>query len=359
MENTIVLVDDPLFLEHRSPRSTGAASGMDDHPERPERLEAARAAIERAVLPPGTSWLRLPARDASDDELVRVHTEGYVENLVRIDGKQGYLDPDTYFAPASYAAARRAAGGAVALVDALLAGSAQYGLALVRPPGHHARPGSAMGFCLLNNVAIAAAHARAAGAKRVAVVDWDVHHGNGTQEMFYGDPSVLYVSLHQWPFYPGTGSAEEVGAGDGTGFTVNVPLSAGADDSVYRDAFERVVGPVLSEFDPDLLLVSAGFDAHVRDPLASMRVTESGYGEMMRRLARALPRGAAGRIGIVLEGGYDLEGLRRSLRAVVEALVPPESTEKTPEPSPSPLGGSHEPDLERAVRAAGRAWRLD
>jgi acetoin utilization deacetylase AcuC-like enzyme len=215
-----------------------------------------------------------------------------------------------------------------------------------------------MGFCLLNNVAVAAAHARSAGAERVAIVDWDVHHGNGTQEMFYRDPSVLYVSLHQWPFYPGTGSAEEVGAGDGTGYTVNVPLSPGADDSVYRHAFERIVAPVLSEFDPDLLLVSAGFDAHVRDPLASMRVTESGYAEMMRQLARALPRGAAGRIGIVLEGGYDLEGLRRSLGAVLEALDAPEGAESTPGPD-SAATGSHEPDLERAARAARHAWRLD
>jgi acetoin utilization deacetylase AcuC-like enzyme len=360
MENTIVLVDDPVFLEHRAPsRSMGAASGMDDHPERPERLEAARAAVDRAVLPAGTSWLRLPARDASDDELARVHTEPYVENLARIEGKQGYLDPDTYFAPASYVAARRAAGGCIALVDALSAGRARYGLALVRPPGHHARPGSAMGFCLLNNVAVAAAHARAAGAERVAIVDWDVHHGNGTQEIFYGDPSVLYVSLHQWPFYPGTGSAEEVGSGDGAGYTVNVPLSGGADDSVYRDAFERIVAPVLSEFDPDLLLISAGFDAHVRDPLASMRVTESGYAEMMRQLSRALPRGAAGRIGIVLEGGYDLDGLQSSLGAVLEALGGPENAEIQGPGGAAATMGSHQPDLERAAKAAGRAWRLD
>jgi acetoin utilization deacetylase AcuC-like enzyme len=359
MENTIVLVDDPVFLEHRAPgRMTGAASEVDDHPERPERLEAARAAVERAVLPGATSWLRLPARDATDDELVRVHTEGYVENLGRIQGRRGYLDPDTYFAPASYAAARRAAGGAVALVEALREGRARYGLALVRPPGHHARPGSAMGFCLLNNVAIAAAHARALGTERVAIVDWDVHHGNGTQEMFYRDPSVLYISLHQWPFYPGTGSSDEVGEGEGKGYSVNVPLSAGADDGVYRDAFERIVAPVLTEFDPELVLISAGFDAHVRDPLASMRVTEQGYADMMRRISRALPRGAPGRIGILLEGGYDLEGLRGSLGAVLEALDPP-AEEPPPSPGTTPSAGSHTGDLQSAVRSAARAWRLD
>jgi acetoin utilization deacetylase AcuC-like enzyme len=211
-----------------------------------------------------------------------------------------------------------------------------------------------MGFCLLNNVAIAAAHARARGASRVAVVDWDVHHGNGTQEIFYRDPSVLYVSLHQWPFYPGSGSADEIGSGDGTGYTVNVPLSAGADDGVYMAAFDRVVGPVLHEFDPDLLLVSAGFDAHVHDPLASMRVTSGGYAEMMHRLKRALPRGAAGRIGIVLEGGYDLDGLRTSLEAVLEALATDSATS-----TESPECSSHGADLERASRFAGETWRLD
>jgi acetoin utilization deacetylase AcuC-like enzyme len=216
-----------------------------------------------------------------------------------------------------------------------------------------------MGFCLLNNVAVAAAHARANGAERVAIVDWDVHHGNGTQEMFYRDPSVLYVSLHQWPFYPGTGSADEVGAGDGTGYTVNVPLSAAADDSVYRDAFARIVAPVIHEFDPDVLLISAGFDAHVRDPLASMRVTANGYADMMRRLAGAMPRGAPGRIGIVLEGGYDLEGLRSSLGAVLEALDPPDPTEREPVASAEPGAESHSDDLQRAARTAKRAWRLD
>lgn len=354
MENTIVLVDDPVFLEHRAPDR--GMTGSSDHPERPERLMAARAAVERAVLPPTTRWHRLDARDASPDELARAHTEGYVEALKGIEGRQGYLDPDTYFAPASYAAARRAAGGAIALADALLHGQGQYGLALVRPPGHHARPGAAMGFCLLNNVAVAAAHARANGAERVAIVDWDVHHGNGTQEIFYGDPSVLYISLHQWPFYPGSGSAEETGSGEGTGFTVNVPLSAGADDAVYGAAFERIVGPVLAEFDPDLLLVSAGFDAHVHDPLASMRVTGAGYAGMMRTLKASLPRGAAGRIGIVLEGGYDLDGLRASLEAVLGALADDREDEGDSLEGPGPR---HAEDLDRAVRAAKKSWRLD
>jgi len=215
-----------------------------------------------------------------------------------------------------------------------------------------------MGFCLLNNVAVAAAHARASGAERVAIVDWDVHHGNGTQEIFYEDPSVLYVSLHQWPFYPGSGSAEETGAGEGTGYTVNVPLSAGADDAVYEAAFDRIVAPVLHAFDPDLLLVSAGFDAHVHDPLASMRVTGPGYASMMRSLEAALPRGAEGRVGIVLEGGYDLDALRTSLEAVLGALAggPPEPPLSSGSRSP---GSTHAADLARAAGAARGAWRLD
>ena len=244
----LAVVDDPLFFAHE-------ADGL--HPERPERLKAARAAVADSTLA-GDQRVLTP-RDASDEELERVHDAVHVQDLGRVAGKRGYLDPDTFYGPASVAAARRAAGGAVAVTDALLGGEAELGLALLRPPGHHARPNRAMGFCLLNNVAIAAAHARAQGAGRVAILDWDVHHGNGTQEMFYADPNVLYVSLHQWPFYPGTGSVDEVGKGEGRGATVNVPLSAGATDAVYDAAMQRIVAPVLRQFDPKLLLISAGF----------------------------------------------------------------------------------------------------
>jgi acetoin utilization deacetylase AcuC-like enzyme len=319
MENTIAVIDDAVFLEHRA---------LGDHPERPERLEAARAALRSAKL--GAKELRLPPRDATMDELNRVHSARYIEALSGIIDKSGYLDADTFFSPRSHRAALRAAGGAVALVDSLLDRQATYGVALVRPPGHHARPGAAMGFCLLNNVAVAAAHARARGAERVAIVDFDVHHGNGTQEIFYGDPSVLYISTHQYPFYPGTGSADEQGEGEGTGSTLNVPLSQGADDAVYAAAFDRLIAPVLAEFDPDLLLISAGFDAHVRDPLASMQVTHEGYRHMTRTLASCLPRGASGRIGVVLEGGYDLTGLETSLRASLEALDAGADVPETP-----------------------------
>jgi acetoin utilization deacetylase AcuC-like enzyme len=209
-----------------------------------------------------------------------------------------------------------------------------------------------MGFCLLNNVAVAAAHARAKGAARVAIVDFDVHHGNGTQEIFYEDPSVLYISTHQYPFYPGTGAADECGKGEGTGATVNIPLGEGADDGVYEAAFDRIVAPVLAEYDPDLLLISAGFDAHRRDPLASMAVSEGGYGRMTRAMARALPRGAEGRIGVVLEGGYDLTGIETSLRATLEALDGKEPAE-TPAKALSP---QFEREIERALVAARRYY---
>lgn len=342
-ECRLAVVDDPLFQAHRS---------ADPHPERPERLDAARAALSRVDVE--GQRLDLRARDASDDELARVHSGRYIEQLGRAAGESGHFDADTYYGPQSVAAARRAAGGGIVIAEALLDGQATSAVSISRPPGHHARPDAAMGFCLLNNVAVAAAHARARGAERVAIVDWDVHHGNGTQEMFYADPSVLYVSLHQFPFYPGTGAADEVGAGEGRGFTLNVPLSAGADDTVYVAAIERIVAPVLEQYDPDLLLISAGFDAHRRDPLASMAVTEWGYARMLSRLLRALPRGHVARVGLVLEGGYDLVGLGDSLRASLEVLG-------GHEPEDEPLGApgpGHAADLERATRSAAPFWRL-
>jgi acetoin utilization deacetylase AcuC-like enzyme len=340
---TILLVDDPLFEQHRAP------SG--GHPERPERLRAARSAIARAGA--AEAIQRLEARDATDDVLLRVHRPVLVEQLARAAGHEGYFDADTYYCGASVAAARRAAGGSVALVDALLsrraAPESAQGLALVRPPGHHARPGAAMGFCLINNVAVAAAHALSQGAERIAIVDWDVHHGNGTQEIFYRDPAVLYVSLHQVPFYPGTGAAEEVGEGEGKGFTVNVPLSAGADDAVYLAAMDRLIAPVLAEYAPDLLLISAGFDAHERDPLAAMRLTAGAYAKMTRRLRRAV---GSAPIGLVLEGGYDLTALADSLVATLAALTrPADETEAA-----GSLGATHERDLRRAEAAQRPYW---
>lgn len=342
MQKTLALVDDPLFCEHVAPAG---------HPERAERLHAARSAIAHADL----DLLRvdLAARSATDDELARVHTESYLERLGQAAGRSGYFDEDTFYSASSVDAARAGAGAALVITDALLDGRADFGLALVRPPGHHARPSGAMGFCLLNNVALAAAHARARGIDRVAIVDFDVHHGNGTQEAFYADPSVLYVSLHQSPLYPGSGAARETGVGDGRGYTVNIPLSAGADDAVYGAAFDRIVSPVLETYQPGLLLFSAGFDAHGRDPLAQMNMTDAGFRALVRRTLAAIRPGVG--VGIALEGGYDLVGLGSSLRATLEGLGDGPSLQIAAATS----WQAHEHDLAAASAAATELWKLD
>jgi len=340
----LCLADDALFDEHVSPPG---------HPERPARLGAARQGVGDAAV--AGLAATLAARDASLDELARVHTSEYVEALAAIEGKSGHLDADTFFSPRSYAAARRASGAALALTDALLDGKADYAFGLMRPPGHHARPGQSMGFCMLNHVAVAASHARSRGARRVVVLDWDVHHGNGTEEIFESDPEVLYISLHQSPQYPGTGAVTDVGSGNGTGFTVNVPLAAGADNAVYAAAFERVVLPVIEQFAPDLTLVSAGYDAHVRDPLGGMQLDGAGYAWMTRRLLGTLRRGPSHRVGFLLEGGYDLAGLRESVRDTLGALATPAADTPVGFGPPNPR---HEAQIAAAVRTQRVFWTL-
>ncbi len=341
MQKTLALVDDPLFCEHLAPAG---------HPERPERLHAARAAIAHAEL--DLRRVELATRAATDDELSRVHAQQYLHQLDQVAGRSGYLDEDTFYSAASVDAARAAVGAGLVITDALLDRRADFGLALVRPPGHHARPNTAMGFCLLNNVAAAAAHARARGVERVAIVDFDVHHGNGTQEIFYADPHVLYVSLHQSPLYPGTGATAERGIADGHGYTVNVPLSAGADDAVYAAAVERIVAPVLLAYQPGLLLFSAGFDAHARDPLAQMAMSDNGFRALVRRSLACLEPGVG--VGLMLEGGYDLRGLGESLAAVLEGLG--EGPQR--EIPASRLWEAHERDLNAATAAAAELWKL-
>ena len=344
----LLLVSDPLFEAHRS---------RGYHPERPERVTAALRAVDRCRAA-GLTFAELAARDATDDELAAAHDPAYVESLQALSGRWAALDADTYVAPVSIEVARRAAGGAVALVEAMLSPTtpARRGVALVRPPGHHATRAQGMGFCLLNNAAVAAQAALARGLERVAILDWDVHHGNGTQDIFWEDPRVLYVSLHQWPFYPGTGDATEVGAGAGHGATVNVPLSAGADEAVYAAAFDRVVLPVLDDFRPEIVLISAGFDAHERDPLAGMRLRKSAYGRMTRDLSAVADRHAAGRIALLLEGGYDLTAIEASLGASLAALAgEPTSAEEPPRPV-LPAAGPFEAEIARAGRAAAERW---
>jgi acetoin utilization deacetylase AcuC-like enzyme len=315
----VALVLDEIFLDHRAPGG---------HPERPERLLAIRSALENSGLVAQAE--RLPVRKGREDEIERVHTGGYYDELCReVPGKSGYLDADTFFSPGTWEATLAAVGAAVDVTMASVEGRAKRGLALVRPPGHHAEPDRAMGFCLLNNAAIAARAARAAGLARVAVLDWDVHHGNGTQAAFWRDPTVMYLSTHQYPFYPGTGASDDIGEGEGTGTTVNAPLPEGSGDAEYAAAFDELLVPALRAFKPELLIISAGFDAFREDPLAGMTVTVDGYRRMAEVCRAAADELCEGRIVGVLEGGYHLSGLGQCATAFFEVLA----AEATPTPA--------------------------
>ncbi|TAK22596.1 MAG: histone deacetylase [Chloroflexota bacterium] len=321
------------------------------HPERAARLRA----IEQAGRDDGLFDLAsLRAfESATVDEIALVHDRRYIESIAEVSRRGGgQLDIDTALSAGSYHAATRAAGGAIAAADAVLTGTARQAFALGRPPGHHARPGAAMGFCLFNNVAIAAQHARTSrGVDRVAIVDIDVHHGNGTQESFWEDPSVLFISTHQYPFYPGSGAIGEIGGDAGARATINIPLPAGHGDATYLAAIDRVAIPALERFRPDLLLVSAGFDAHWADPLASMHVTTSGHVAMIERLSSAANALCGGRLALVLEGGYNLEALAFGVIAVSRSLLGvPWSDPLGPPPRSFPIR-SVDPILD-AVRAA-------
>lgn len=303
----------PDYLQH----DMGAG-----HPESPARLRAITDRLQASGL-----WGRLtqiaPAA-APDEWITQVHAPAYLQHLKDRAPKSGRvsLDADTAMSPGSLSAAYLAAGGALQAVDALMAHQVDNAFCAVRPPGHHAEEDRAMGFCLFNNVAIAARYAqRRHGLQRILIVDWDVHHGNGTQNTFYDDPSVLFFSTHQYPHYPGTGRATEEGRGQGQGYTINVPMSAGAGDEEYQEIFDKVLIPAADAFRPDLVIVSAGFDAHRDDPLAGMGLTEDGYSALSRLVLDIARRHCGGRLLSSLEGGYNLEALSASVERHVQALL--------------------------------------
>jgi len=322
---SLLILSSPRFADHLTPPG---------HPERPERAVAMHRVASRFAAAGGAVGEPRPGTVA---EVSRVHDRAYVDAVLGTRGRAVALDQETFTSPDSVDVALLAAGAAAGAVDTVLssAGSRRV-LALVRPPGHHAERDRAMGFCVFNNVAVAAAAARAAGVPRVAIVDIDVHHGNGTQHAFYDDPSVLFVSSHQSPYYPGTGDVSETGRGAGRGYTVNLPLPAGSDDSDYQHVYASVVAPILRQFKPGLVLVSAGFDAHVDDPLGGMRVSTPQFGRLMRILADVADECADGRLVAVTEGGYDLTALDASLQAVVDVLSGGEVEEAAAGPLTSP-----------------------
>jgi len=307
-------VSAPPWFRH----DAGLAHDVPGHPERPGRILALEAEMERHDW---FGWERREAPRATPEQLERVHPVAHVERIAALSAAGGgVIDMDTSAVAGTFEAALRAAGGAVALVDALLGAGAPCGVSALRPPGHHAEAARAMGFCFFNNVAVAAAHARSAhGASRVLILDWDVHHGNGTNDIFHADPSVLFCSIHESPLYPGTGPAEDVGSGAGEGFTVNLPVPGGSGDEVHGALVEHVVAPLIRGWAPELVLVSAGFDAHRDDPLATCELTETGFVDMTASLRRAC--GDAGApLGVVLEGGYAVDALAASMAALVPVL---------------------------------------
>jgi acetoin utilization deacetylase AcuC-like enzyme len=291
------------------------------HVESPERLQVVYDMLEAEDM--AGRFETVSPRPATHDELAWIHSPSHIQRVAATDGKpHASLDPDTQTTSLSYQAASLAVGGLFSLVDTILEGTIKNGFALVRPPGHHAEKDRAMGFCLFNNVALGARYAmNIHGLKKILIIDWDLHHGNATQNSFYEDPDVLYFSTHQFPHYPGTGSLKEVGRGEGMGFTVNVPLSPGYGDADFFKILEQTLCPIGRAFKPELIFVSAGFDTYVADPLGGMQVTPKGYAAMTRLIMELARECASERLAFTLEGGYHLGGLRESAKAVLKELV--------------------------------------
>ncbi len=333
------IIWDPAYEEHAT----------EGHPESPERVRAIIRRLEDSDL-----WPRLTLGEpepATVDDILTVHTAAHVEKVRRAAESGGrWLDPDTYVGARSFDIALLSAGGALTALRQWEQGRVPF--ALVRPPGHHATPDRAMGFCLFNNVAIAARRLLAEGMERVAIVDWDVHHGNGTQAAFYDDGRVLFCSLHQWPLYPGSGWSNECGEGDGEGRTVNVPLPPGSTDGDYLRAFDQVVTPIVGQFAPQAILVSTGVDAHSADPLASMQMSEAGFAHLALRVLSLARHHCDTRLALVLEGGYDKVSTPRSIEAILRALL----DERAPEPDGA--SGVADPAIARAVEVQAQYWEL-
>jgi acetoin utilization deacetylase AcuC-like enzyme len=308
---TTGIVQDPIFIEH--------LMGI-PHVESPQRLEVLYEMLEEVFSSRLTS---IPMRPATPDEMAYIHRPDYIRQLSSTAGKRlVYLDSDTKASARSYEIAVLAVGGLFALVDALMEGAIHNGFALTRPPGHHAEAHRGMGFCLLNSIALAAEYGRHRhGLNKILIVDWDLHHGNGTQHAFWDSRQVLYFSTHESPLYPGTGDIRDVGGPRAEGFTVNVPLSGGYGDEEFEEIFKRILLPIAHQFQPEMILVSAGFDTYVKDPLGSQQVTPAGFARMTRLLLQLAQEVCQGRILLTLEGGYHLEGLRLSVKAVLKELL--------------------------------------
>jgi acetoin utilization deacetylase AcuC-like enzyme len=333
----------PPFFQHPASLDHDTGPG---HPERADRIRAIEARLSEL------DWLGFAPREApraSEEQLLRVHPAAYVDRVRKMSAISGAFDADTPTSPGSFEAALRAAGGACALVEALLGGGESTGFSALRPPGHHAEPERAMGFCLFANAATAARHALdALGCERVWIIDWDVHHGNGTNTIFHASAEVLFTSIHQYPFWPGSGPLEDVGSGDGEGYSFNLPVPGGTGDGVFLSLVEHVCAPAVRAFRPGLILISAGYDAHRADPLGGLALSTEAYGALARQV-RMLGEEVGAPVGVLLEGGYDLEALAASVAATMQALT---------EDSPPPAAVERHALAERAAAVLGRYWDL-
>jgi len=338
------IIQDDLFLQH----DTGTF-----HPECQERLISIKEGLR--TYPHKDKLQQLKPRLASESELQLIHPPSYIRNIQATVGKPStQLDPDTVASAMSYEVARYAAGSLLALIDAVFAGEIGNGFAFVRPPGHHAEPDRPMGFCLFSNAAIGAAYAlQKYKLSKVLVVDFDVHHGNGTQKAFYHRSDVLYVSTHQFPLYPGTGDFPEIGSGAGAGFTVNFPLPARTGDATYNLIFERVLVPIAASYRPDFVLVSAGYDAHIDDPLAGMEVTPNGFGGISQTLVTLAEKLCGGKVVFLLEGGYDLKGLQESALKSLDVLTGKKGQAQSWNPDLT-----FEAVLEKSRKTLGSYWKF-